>query len=57
MDIETLTETNQTLIDTLDEVLKIQQEGRVKRAEAEKELARIEDQMRTKVLEVSRASR
>jgi uncharacterized protein YaaN involved in tellurite resistance len=57
VDIETLTETNQTLIDTLDEVLKIQQEGRVKRAEAEKELARIEDQMRTKVLEVSRASR
>ena len=57
VDIETLTETNQTLIDTLDEVLKIQQEGRVKRAEAEKELARIEDQMRTKVLEVSRTSR
>jgi uncharacterized protein YaaN involved in tellurite resistance len=57
VDIETLTQTNQTLIDTLDEVLKIQQDGRNKRAEAEKELARIEDQMRSKVLEVSRASR
>lgn len=57
VDIETLTQTNQTLIDTLDEVMKIQQEGRVKRAEAEKELARIEDEMRTKVLEVSKASR
>ena len=57
VDIETLTQTNQTLIDTLDEVMKIQQEGRVKRAEAEKELARIEDQMKNKVLEVSKASR
>ncbi len=57
VDIETLTQTNQTLIDTLDEVMKIQQEGRVKRAEAEKELARIEDQMKTKVLEVSKIAR
>ena len=57
VDIETLTQTNQTLIDTLDEVMKIQQEGRVKRAEAEKELARIEDQMKNKVLEVSKIAR
>ncbi len=57
VDIETLTQTNQTLIDTLDEVMKIQQEGRVKRAEAEKELARIETEMKNKVLEVSKASR
>ena len=57
VDIETLTQTNQTLIDTFDEVMKIQQEGRTKRAEAEKELARIEDEMRNKVLEVSRTSR
>ena len=54
VDIETLTQTNQTLIDTLDEVMKIQDEGRVKRAEAEQELARIEDQMRNKILEVSK---
>lgn len=56
VDIETLTQTNQTLIDTLDEVMKIQQEGRVKRAEAEKELARIEGEMKSKVLEVTKAS-
>jgi len=54
VDIETLTQTNQTLIDTLDEVMKIQDEGRLRRAEAEKELVRIEDQMRAKILEVSK---
>jgi len=56
VDIETLTQTNQTLIETFDEVMRIQKEGRTKRAEAEKELARIEDQMKAKVLEVSQAS-
>lgn len=55
VDIETLTQTNQTLIDTLDEVMKIQAEGRQKRADAEVELARIEDQMKNKILEVSKA--
>lgn len=53
VDIETLTSTNQMLIDTLDEVMKIQEDGRVKRAEAEVELKRIEDEMKTKLLEVS----
>lgn len=56
VDIETLTQTNKTLIDTFDEVMKIQQEGRTKRAEAEVELARIENEMRNKVLEISKAS-
>jgi len=56
VDIETLTQTNQTLIDTFDEVMKIQAEGRTKRAEAEVELKRIEDEMKAKVLEVSKAS-
>ena len=54
VDIETRTQTNQTLIDTLDEVMKIQAEGRTKRAEAEVELTRIEDEMRKKILEVSK---
>jgi len=54
VDIETLKHTNQTLIDTLDEVMKIQSEGRVKRAEAEKELALIEESMKNKILEVSK---
>lgn len=57
VDIETLTATNQTLISTLDEVLKIQEDGRTKRRNAEAELGRIEDEMRKKLLEVSRNSR
>ena len=54
MDIETLTATNQTLISTLDEVRKIQDEGRQKRQSAEIELQRIENEMRSKLLEMSR---
>lgn len=57
VDIETLTATNQTLIATLDEVMKIQEEGRSKRQNAEAELVRIEDEMRQKLLAVSRSSR
>ncbi|MDL2215555.1 toxic anion resistance protein [Ruminococcaceae bacterium OttesenSCG-928-N02] len=52
VDVETLQHTNQSLIDTLDEVLRIQKEGQVKRAEAEKELGRIEGELRQKLLEV-----
>lgn len=51
VDIETLQHTNRSLIDTLDEVLKIQEEGRIKRAEAEQELSRIEGELRQKLLE------
>ena len=53
VDIETLQTTNQTLISTLDEVLKIQEEGREKRANAEIELQKIENEMRQKLLEAS----
>lgn len=56
VDIETLTATNQTLISTLDEVMKIQEEGRTKRKNAEEELIRIEDEMRSKLLEISQTS-
>jgi len=56
VDIETLTATNQTLIDTLDEVMQIQADGRQKRKDAELELVRIEDQMKEKILQVSRES-
>lgn len=56
VDIETLTQTNQTLIDTLDEVMRIQQEGREKRRNAEVELGRIEGQMKDKILEISKES-
>ncbi len=54
VDIETLKVTNQTLINTLDEVMKIQSEGRQKRAAAELELQKIENDMRQKLLEMSR---
>ena len=54
VDIETLQATNQTLISTLDEVMKIQEEGRQKRLSAETELRKIEDEMRQKLLEMSR---
>lgn len=54
VDIETLQATNQTLISTLDEVMKIQEDGRQKRAAAEAELLKIETEMRTKLLEMSK---
>ena len=53
VDIETLQQTNQTLISTLDEVMKIQEEGREKRKNAEVELQKIEAEMRDKLLELS----
>ena len=55
VDIETLQATNQTLISTFDEVMKIQEEGREKRKNAEIELRRIENEMRNKLLEMSKA--
>ena len=54
VDIETLQQTNQTLISTLDEVMRIQQEGREKRRNAEEQLRQIEGEMRQKLLEMSR---
>ena len=52
VDIETLKQTNETLISTLDEVLRIQDEGRQKRREADSELARIEGELKQKLLTV-----
>ncbi|MCL2517491.1 MAG: toxic anion resistance protein [Oscillospiraceae bacterium] len=53
VDIETLTFTNSTLIQTLDEVLKITEEGRAKRRAAENELHRMEGELKTKLLEIN----
>ncbi len=50
IDLETLTSTNQSLIDTINEVARIQQEGRQKRAEAEKTLATMEKDLKAKLL-------
>lgn len=52
VDIETLQHTNETLIQTFDDVLRIQQEGRQKRAEAEAEIRRLEDELKSKLLEM-----
>ena len=54
VDIETLKHTNESLISTLDEVLKIQTEGKTKRREAEAELAQIENQLKDKLLEAAK---
>ncbi len=51
VDIETLKATNENLIQTFDEVMQIQAEGRAKRAEAEVEMRRMEEQLRQKLLE------
>ncbi len=50
--VETLRHTNQQLISTLDEVMKIQTEGAQKRKEAEAELGRIEGELKQKLLEL-----
>ena len=52
VDIQTLQHTNQQLISTLDEVMRIQQEGAQKRREAEVELGRIEGELKQKLLEL-----
>lgn len=54
VDIETLKTTNEALISTLDEVMTIQNQGREKRKEAEKELKGIEEQLKNKLLELRR---
>ncbi len=54
VDIETLKHTNESLISTLDEVLRIQTEGKAKRREAEAELAQIENQLKDKLIEAAK---
>lgn len=52
VDLETLKKTNADLISTLDDVLKIQREGREKRQAAELEMARMENDLKNKLLEI-----
>ena len=54
VEIETLKATNENLISTLEEVRQIQVDGAARRREAEAELVRIEDELRKKLLEMSR---
>lgn len=55
VDIETLRQTNETLISAMDEVINIQKEGKEKRAAAESELSGIENQLKAKLLEAARS--
>ena len=52
VDMETLMKTNEELIKTLDEVRQIQDDGRARRAQAEEELARIEGELKQKLLDM-----
>ena len=52
VDIETLKKTNQDIIETLDRVIQIHEEGRAKRAEAEVELQNIEKELKDKMIEL-----
>lgn len=56
LEVARLKTTNQTLMTTLDEVMKIQEEGRARRQSAEEDLQRIENEMREKLLEMSQSS-
>ncbi|MBQ4090653.1 MAG: toxic anion resistance protein [Clostridia bacterium] len=53
VDIETLTKTNEMLMQTMDEVLTIQKDGKQRRRDAETELANIENQLKKKLLEIN----
>ena len=55
VDIETLKNTNQTLIAAMDEIMQIQTEGKEKRRVAEGELAQIENELKQKLLEAARS--
>lgn len=57
VDIETIRHTNQTLISSLDEVMKIQSEGSQKRKEAELEIKRLEDELKNKMLDIATSKR
>lgn len=53
VDIETLQHTNQALISSLDEVMKIQDEGRKKRADAEVQIRKLEEELKNKMIEIA----
>ena len=53
VDIETLRKTNQDIIDTLNKVVEIHENGRIKRQESEKELESLEKELKSKLLEIN----
>lgn len=54
VDMETLRMTNESLISTLDEVMRIQKEGKEKRREAEQEMNRLEGELKKKLLQIQK---
>lgn len=54
VDMDTLKQTNAQLIQTLDEVMKIQKEGRIRRQAAETEMMRMENELKSKLLEIQK---
>ena len=50
IDIQTLVETNQSLIDTMNEVVRIQEDGRQQRRDAEKALSQMEDELKRRLI-------
>jgi len=54
VDVETLKATNESLISTLDEVMRIQKEGREKRKAAEVEMQKMEGELKSKLLQINR---
>lgn len=52
VDVETLQKTNRNIIETLDKVIEIHENGRIKRQEAEKELVNIEKELKDKMIEI-----
>lgn len=53
VDVEVLKKTNKDIIETLDGIIKIHEDGRIKRQEAEKELKNIEQELKSKILEIN----
>jgi uncharacterized protein YaaN involved in tellurite resistance len=53
VDIETLQKTQENLVETLEEVLQIQADGRTKRKEAERELQHMEDNLKKRLLDLT----
>ena len=54
VELETLKNTNETLISTLDEVMQIQKDGRQKRQDAEVEIQRLENELKEKLLQIQK---
>ena len=52
VDVETLQKTNRNIIETLDKVIEIHENGRIKRQEAEQELLNIEKELKDKMIEI-----